>query len=150
MPKSASFTWSLVGEEDVGRLDVAMDDAVVVGVLERAAELDGDVGDLAPVEAPAGLELVFEAAAVDQLHRIEEDAVLLAVAVEPDDAFVAERFERFDLGLEAFAEALGLCQVRAEGLDRDVLAGLRVGRLRRPSPCRLCRSGGRSNMDQVE
>ena len=129
MPKSASFTWRSSANRMLAGLMSRWMMPWSWACLSARAELDGDVGDFAPVEASAGLELVFEAAAADQLHRIEEDAVLLAVAVEADDAFVAERLERFDLGFEAFAEALGLGEVGVEGLDGDVLAGFGIGRL---------------------
>ena len=105
-----------------------MHDAVIVGVLQRQRKLDRDVRDFAPVEPPAGLELVFQADAVDQLHGIEQHAVLLAVAVQADDAFVPQRFERFDLGFEPFAKSLGLGQVRRQRLDRHALAGFGIGR----------------------
>ena len=97
-------------------------------VLERERKLNCDVRHFAPIEPPARLELVLQADAFDQLHRIEQHAVLLAVAVQPHDAVVPQCFERFDLGLEPFAKPFGRRQVRRESFDRHALARLRIGR----------------------
>ena len=80
-----------VGEQDVGRLDVAVDHAVVVRVLQRAADLQSDLTSLPPIEPPAVLQLLLETRALDEFHRVEERALFLAVAVQAHDAGVAER-----------------------------------------------------------
>ncbi len=82
----------LAGDEDVGRLDVAVDDALVVEALERVAELGGDPqrlvgGDLAVLALPELLGgLAFE-----QLHHQEGLARLGdAVVVDGDAAAVVD------------------------------------------------------------
>ena len=42
-PKSRIFAWPRVGDEDVRRLDVAMDDPLRVGSVQRIGNLDGQV-----------------------------------------------------------------------------------------------------------
>ena len=53
MPKSESLICAVAGQQQVGRLDVAMDDAAVVGVAQGPAGIDADPGHLAPVESAA-------------------------------------------------------------------------------------------------
>ena len=71
-------------------LEIAMDHAVVMGMLECLADGDADLSHLAPVEPLADVQLVFEAGAVDQLHRIKQHAVLFSVAKQANDVFVTE------------------------------------------------------------
>ena len=122
MPKSASFRSPSVGEQQIGRLQVAVDHAVVVGMLQRAGQLDAEPGRFAPIEAAAGLQLVFEIRAVDQLHGVEDTPCLFAEAVEPDDIRVLELLERFDFDFEPLAKALFHGQVGIENFDGRRLA----------------------------
>ena len=80
----------------------------------------------APIEAAAGLQFVFEIRAVDQLHRIEDHAVLLAEAVEPNDIRMLQLLERFDFDFEPLAKTLFDGQMRIENLDRRRLAGFDI------------------------
>ena len=55
MPKSVSLAWPVgPAQEQVGRLEVAVDDAAVVGVLQRRGDLPGQVEHLRPRQ-PAAL-----------------------------------------------------------------------------------------------
>jgi hypothetical protein len=113
----------LLVEQQICRLEVAMDDAAVVGVLEGVAHGDANPGYLAPTEAAAGRQLVLQAAAVDQLHYIEQVAVFFAIAVKLHDVRMQQALERLDFNLEALAEALVIGQVRRKHFDGRPLAG---------------------------
>ena len=115
--------------QQIAGLDVAVDHAAVVGVAQCAAGLDADPRHLAPLETPPAPQFLLETVAVDQLHRIEQVALLLAEAEEPDDVGVVEFAERFDLGLEAAAKTLLLGQGGREEFDGGRLARLAVDRL---------------------
>ena len=53
---------------DVLGLDVAVDDAAAVGMLERLADLCGEMQRLAPVHAAPPLHILLQGNAVDELH----------------------------------------------------------------------------------
>ena len=114
------------GQEQIARLDVAVDDAAVVGVTQRAARLDADPRHFAPIEMPTAPQLLLQTVSIDQFHRIEEQPLLLAEAKKPDDVRVAELAERLDFGLEPAAKPLLASQVGRKKLDGGRLAGLAV------------------------
>ncbi len=112
----------LGGDEDVLRLDVAVDDAARVGVVERLAEVGADLADLAVAERPFAAQ-PGQGAALDQLGDQQRVAVLLAHLVEGDDARVVESRGR-----------LGLAQAPAgRHSPRDSIALTATVRSRRPS-----------------
>ncbi len=144
MPKSESLTWFVASEEEIGRLDVAMDDTAVVGVTQRVAGLNGDEGDLAPIEAAAVVEFVLEAASVDQLHGVVELAFLLAEGQQTDDVGMAELAEGLDLDFETLAEIGFAGQARNEAFEGHGLVGLDVDGLVDRAHFRLDRAGAQS------
>ena len=84
------------------RLDVAVDDAARVGVVERLAEVGADLADLAVGELTGGGE-AGQGRALDQLGDEQGVAVLLSHLVEGDDAGMVE--PRGGLGLAQDAAA---------------------------------------------
>ena len=52
MPKSMILIAAVVGHHDVGRLDVAVDDAGAMRVLERGQDLIDDVGRALGLQSP--------------------------------------------------------------------------------------------------
>ena len=109
-----------------------MDDALLVGLLERLGDLPGDRDGLVDGDRPA-LQPLREVLALDELHGEQVRAAAaregrLLEAVQVGDVRVVERGEQLRLALEA-GEAVG---VRREGLrqelQRDVPAEPRVRR----------------------
>ena len=80
---------AVVADDHVLGLDVTVDDPAGVGVGERLAEVEGDLGDVAVVEHPGGAELV-ERLAGDQLGDQDRAAGVLTELVEGDDRRVVE------------------------------------------------------------
>ena len=78
MPKSATSVVPSRREQDVLRLDVAVDDAVLVGVVQRAGRLAGDPERVLHRELPLPAEPVAEALALDEGHGEPELAGGLA------------------------------------------------------------------------
>ena len=82
MPKSATLAVPSASDEDVRRLDVAVDDAQLVRVAERRQDLRQDAHDVDGREALVLLEVVLELAPVHELHRDVPDAGVLAEVVD--------------------------------------------------------------------
>ena len=119
-------------EHDVGRLDVAVDDAGLVRVVERAQELAHEAHELPGLEAQVVVEAVLEVLAADELHDDEGDVALLAEIVDLDDVRMIEARDRLRLLLEPdriLARHLFVEVALDDGLDRDRAVQLRVERL---------------------
>ena len=114
-----------VGHDQVLRLDVAVDDVLLVDVVQRLARLAAPLDDLVDRQPgrALGREAVVEALALDQLH---DDVVVAGVAEVVDDAHDARVVElgqqpRLDL------EARDVRRVE-QALDGDEAPGLAVER----------------------
>ena len=94
-----------------------MDHSAVVGMAQRAADIDDEADYLAPIEAPAAADFFLQAVAVDQFHGIENSCIIFAEAEEFDDVRVVEFAEGFDFGLEPAAKALLLGQGGGQEFD---------------------------------
>ena len=104
-----------------------MDDALVVGLLERLGDLPGDLERLVERDG-APREALLEVLALDQLEGEEGLAVGFLEPVDGGDVRVVERGEQMRLALEA-PQAVGvLGHLRRQDLDRDVAVEVRVGR----------------------
>ncbi|MFT3768182.1 MAG: hypothetical protein QM820_22250 [Minicystis sp.] len=117
-----------LGDEDVVRLDVAVDDAVLVGALQGAAHLLHQRLGGGEAEAAAALEQLGEGEAAEQLHHEVRDGVVDGAVVH-DLHHVRVRDARGGAGLalEAGDErgvargALGADELHRDvGLERDV------------------------------
>ena len=109
-------------QQQIGRLNIPVNNTVVVGVLERPASLHADVQRFFPIESSRGVQFLFQTRTIDEFHRIEERAiVMLAPSQETNDSVVLQDLERFDLGLKPLAESFGRRQLRAERLDGNPL-----------------------------
>ena len=131
-----------LGEHHVGRLDVAVDDAHPVAVVQRREDALGDAGGLVGVHR--GL-LVQDLAQGLALHQLHDDVgqrdrrapglegLVLAGVVDRDDGGVVEPGRGLGLAAEPGQECGVAGQVRAQHLDGDgapeagVLAGVDLG-----------------------
>ena len=106
-----------------------MDDAGLVGELQRIAQLGHDAHGLLEVEALVGVEEVLEFLALDELHHEVGDFALLAEVVHLHDIGVVQARDGLGLADEPHGEVLGrvLVEVALEdGLDRDPPVKARV------------------------
>ncbi len=112
----------LDGDEDVAGFEIAVNDALLVGVLDGAADLEEEV------EAGAGVELFAIAeggdrGAADELHDEVRSPLLGLAAVEDfGDVRVVHHRERLALGLEARDDLAGV-HAGFEDLDGDTAPG---------------------------
>ncbi len=132
---------AVLADDDVARLQVAVQDAPAVGVVDRVADVQEAAEELAQFQrAPAGIPLqrlvgveaidrFLEAAAADEPHRVVRPAVVVGPeAVDRDNARMLQAAG--DLGLEHEPRAAGrVVGVLVEDLlQRDLAVQLAVER----------------------
>jgi hypothetical protein len=114
---------ALIIDEDVGGFEVAVHDALLVGVIDGIAgggeELEGFVeGEFARVDE------VGEWDAADEVHdEVKVTVRSFAGAEDGDDAGMAEGGDEFDFAFEAVASGLGGIGGVKEDLDGDLAFG---------------------------
>ena len=107
-----------------------MDDAVVVGALQRGADLDGGADDDFPVEAGgAAGEEVTNGAAIDELHHVKEVPFgIFATPEIADDVGVGELFEDPHFPPEACTDQRVTADRGVKPFYSHFLAGMAIGR----------------------
>ena len=113
------------GEEDVLRLDVAVNDAACVRIAERLGHVASDAHRLVDRQVAIALEAVPQRLALDVRHREVEQAVRLARVVDGHDPGVGELRHRLDLAVEALCSH-GDRDLGAQHLERDEAVVLEV------------------------
>ena len=125
-PEVHDLDLALVGDADVGGLDVAMVDPVAVRIAEPLADLPHDVELPFQGQGLALLDDLLEVGALDELHRDVGLAAVLAQVVDGDDVAVAQPSRRLRLAQEPRLELRRLRQARDHGLERDLAVDHRV------------------------
>ena len=149
MPKSVTFTSSLRVDEDVVRLDVAVDEAVPVREGERGQDLARVADRDLTGGVPEADEQLLERSPVQVLHRDVVGALGLAAVVDRDDVRVRERGGVLRFAAEALDELLVGGVAVVEDLDRDaapellVLGQVDVGHAPGARACGRCGSARR-------
>ena len=118
----------LAGEQDVGRLDVAVHQSDGVGGVERGGDLRDDRGGPLGREPPLAREQPLQVGAADVAHDEVEVAALLARRVDRDDVRVVDRRRHARLALEALAEPGIGGPLRRDQLEGDGPAERQLGR----------------------
>ena len=104
-------------DEDVARLDVAMNDQLLMRVLQRGRNLEDETHAVAHRELA---RVGRERHAVDQLHHQVRQAIVGRAAIEQaDDAAVIERGEQLALVAQP-GDQQRRCRDRPQDLDRDI------------------------------
>ena len=118
---------ALVDEEHVVRLEVAVDDPVLVRRLQRAAALQHDGRHPAQRHRQPGLHDRLQRSAMEEIHHEVMAASVGDVEVEDlDDVVVADDVHRARLVEEALDDALVRGVTRVKHLDRDLRPDRRV------------------------
>ena len=113
---------SLAGEHQVARLDVAVDEPFLMGVLEPERRLMDEIAGVGYRQRPLGLDHLGQVETFDVLHR-EDDALAQSDGgIGRDDVRVAELGDGPDLAEEAFEHAGAFHDLPAHHLEHLVPA----------------------------
>ena len=108
--------------QQIGGLEISVNDSAVVRVLERLANIDADLDRFPPLDALSARQPFLQRFAVDRLHHIEENSVLLAPAEQLHNVGVAKFLERFDFAGKPISKIFVLRQTGRQGFDRCLLS----------------------------
>ena len=117
MPKSATTAWSPV-EQDVLGLDVAVDHAVPVGVVQREPDLAGDPDGGRHRQPALALQPLAQRLARHVRHDVVEEPVGLAGVEQRQDVGMGEAGDDADLPEEALGAHRG-GELRVDHLEGD-------------------------------
>jgi hypothetical protein len=115
------------GDEDVPRLDVAVDEPGVVGGVEGRRHARADVDRQLGAEAGLHVEQLAQALAVDELHDDGLAALILEDVVDGDDVGVGQPGDRDRLAAEALGHDRVRGQARLEPLEGHLAVERHVG-----------------------
>ena len=127
-PEVGQVDVALGVEQDVGGLDVAVDEAARVRGVERGGHRGDDRRRALGLEPALAAQHRAQVLALDVAHDLEQHAVLLARVVDRDDVRMVERRGDLRLRDEAAAEGRVVRQRGRDQLDGDVPVEREVGR----------------------
>ncbi len=107
-------------DQDVGGLDVAVDDPGRVGGVERVADLRDEARGEQRFEPALGAQQARQVGALDVAHRHVQQPVLLARVVDRDHVGMLDRGRRAELAPEAPAELVVVGELGRDHLQRDL------------------------------
>jgi len=117
-------------DEDVGRLDIAMDHAAFVSVVERIGKLGGDIAGLSGSEDTLTIDAFLKIDPLDEFHDDEVDRTVEIIDVFEAVGFYDTRVIEFhsDAGFELEAGAHGgvVLVPIGEDFEGDEFAGVKV------------------------
>ncbi len=116
------------GHHDVAGLDVAVDEARFMGVVERGGDARADVAGEFGAQPLLGVEYLAQALAFDQLHHDRLAPVLFEHVVDGDDVRVVEAGRRDRFATEPFGDDGIGGERRLEPLDRHLAIECEVDR----------------------
>ncbi len=114
------FDLAVVAQHDVAGLEIAMDDAFAVHVVEALGALVDHVDDLVGSQCLAAGDVFLQRHAVDELHHNVIQVVFLAGVVDADDRRVVHPPGAVNLGEECLAQLLARRRIQVTGRVRDL------------------------------
>jgi hypothetical protein len=107
------------GDEDIGRLDVAVDDAVRMRGVERIGNLDGEIEKLLDRD-PLTPGLIRQHLPIEQFHDEKVLSVALPDVIQRADVRVTQLRDRSGFSLEALASIGRRRNVRRQDFNRHL------------------------------
>jgi hypothetical protein len=89
-PEVRDLQHVVLGHQDVGRSQVAMNDALRVRVIDGVADLAGEIERPTQINRATSSNDVLERLSLDVLHHDEEDVFLLLGGRDRDDIWMAD------------------------------------------------------------
>ena len=120
-----NFCGATFGDEDIGGLDVAVNDAGAVSGVERVGDFDADFEKAIEFERAAGDD-VLESRTVEKLHGDEGAAVVFADVVDGADVGMIQRGSGASFALEAIERLRVASEIIGKKLESDEAAETRV------------------------
>ena len=116
------FAAAAAGEHEVRRFDVAVDDAVLMAVVEGFGGFGAELGGAEAVHGAGGFDELVEVAAFDEFHRDVVDAGDGIDFVNGDDAGMFQRrgASGFAIELVEFVGFVSLSDFLGEDFESDV------------------------------
>src|SRR5690606_16500568 len=111
---------SRLGQHYVGGLDVAVNDAEVMGVAECVAHCGADTDGILPRQRTVTTESLFDRFASNVLHHHVELVAVTFESVERGNTRMRQPCQRHRLAPESIQQSRPAGQVGAEHLDRDI------------------------------
>ena len=130
----------VAGDEDVRRLDIAMDDALGVRGLERIRDLNSQIEHFWEPEGMAIRQPLPQRLAFEQLHGQQRLTVGVVDLVDRADVRVVQRRGGARLALEALECEMVARELRRQELQRNVTAAVWCRGRDTPHPCHPSRS----------
>jgi hypothetical protein len=124
-PEVQDLGLPVVGDKQVGRLDIAVDDALLVRGIQRIGDLDGQLCQVLGRQRPAQ-DPLLECATLQQLHGDEVPAVGFVDVVNGANIGVVQRRGGARLALEAFERVLIARKLFRQELQRHLPAELQI------------------------
>jgi hypothetical protein len=110
---------AIAADQDVGGLDVAMDDAHAVGMLKAPGDLQDEACGLRPLQPLGLVEHAGQGLALDILHHQVVHAALEAAIVDAHHVGMLHLGAELGFALEALHHPGIACRLAREHLDRD-------------------------------
>src|SRR6185369_10636390 len=124
-----NFDLAVGPDDDVGRLDVAVNDAVIVGIIERTEQFAHDARDFFYRKTLVLRKMVLQFAPDYELHRDKRDIAVLTEIIDGDDVRMIEPPRSLGLALKArdhFGRAVAFELVAADRFQRNRALDARV------------------------
>ncbi len=116
-PKSVMWWDAVLVDEDIGGLEITVQDAALVGVVNGVGHVGQHADAFTRIQDEAA-DFGAEVAAFDELHREVGQTVVFAKIVDGDDVGVFECGGAFSFGAEPLDD-FGIGQGRENHLERD-------------------------------
>ena len=120
-PKVTKLDLTGLGQKQVTRLEIAVNDTMVVGVLQRGANLASHLSNDRPIKRTLYLLQPFDSSTIDELHDVKQRPRIFAAAVVADDMGMAQTLQNRHFTTESGTDQLILTNCGVKLFDCHLL-----------------------------